>query len=159
MELELYTALKQQIEAELPEIKTVRLFNNQFERMNEENAFLFPCCFIQFQSNGFRELSQGVQQFDMTVTTHLGFESYKDEDVDVLRLKQDLYKIVNRYRNEYFSRLLRVEERPNYNHDNIQVYETDYKTTGKDFTTDIRPKKEVEATPNVTATLTTLDSL
>ena len=159
MEKELYIALKQEIERELPEIKTVRLYNNQFENESTENAFLYPCCFLQFQANGFKELSQGVQQFDMTVTTHLGFESYKDEDVDILRLKQDLYKVVNRFRNEYFSRLSRVDERPNYNHSIIQVYETDYKTTGKDFTDDIRPNKDVTATPVVTPTLTTLANL
>jgi hypothetical protein len=159
VEKELYISLKQEIERELPEIKTVKLFNNQFENESTENPFLYPCCLLQFQANGFKDLSQGVQQFDMTVTTHLGFESYKDEDVDVLRLKQDLYKVVNRFRNEYFSRLLRVDERPNYNHSNVQVYETDYKTTGKDFTDDIRPNKDVIATPVVTPTLTTLPNL
>lgn len=159
MELDLYIALKQEIEQKLPEIKTVRLFNNQFESESVENAFLYPCVFLQFQSNGFKELSQGVQQFDMTVTTHLGFESYKDEDTDILRLKQDLFKAVNRFRNEYFTRLLRVEDRPNYNHSNVQVFETDYKTTGKDFTTDIRPNKDVTAIPVVTPTITTLADL
>lgn len=159
MELELYNALKKEIETKLPEIKTVRLFNNQFESMDVENAFAFPCVMLQFQVNGFRELSQGVQQFDMTVTTHLGFESYKDEDMDILRLKQDLFKVVNRFRNENFSRLLRVEDRPNYNHSNYQVFETDYKTTGKDFTTDIRPGVEVEATPSLTPSITTAANL
>ena len=159
MELELFIALKKEIEDKLPEIKTVKLYNNQFESESVENAFLYPAVMIQFQSNGFKELSQGVQQFDMTVTTHLGFESYKSEDTEVLRLKQDLYKVVNRFRNEYFSRLLRVEERPNYNHNNIHVYETDYKTTGKDFTTDIRPNKDVTTTPVVTPSITTLADL
>lgn len=159
MEKELYIALKQEIERDLPEIKTVKLYNNQFENESTENAFLYPCCLLQFQANGFKELSQGVQQFDMTVTTHLGFESYKDEDVDILRLKQDLFKVVNRFRNEYFSRLLRVDERPNYNHSNVQVYETDYKTTGKDFTDDIRPSKTVTAIPVVTPSITTLANL
>lgn len=159
MELELYNALKKEIEDKLPEIKTVRLFNNQFESMNVENAFSFPCVMLQFQSTGFRELSQGVQQFDMTVTTHLGFESYKDEDTDILRLKQDLFKVVNRFRNEYFSRLLRVDERPNYNHSNYQVFETDYKTTGKDFTTDIRPSTEVEVVPSISPSIVTIDNL
>jgi len=159
VELELFTYLKAEINAKLPEIKTVKLYNNQFESENVENAFLYPAVMLQFQSNGFKELSQGVQQFDMTVTTHLGFESYKSEDTEVLRLKQDLYKIVNRFRNEYFSRLLRVEERPNYNHNNIHVYETDYKTTGKDFTTDIRPSTNVTAIPVVTPIITTLGNL
>lgn len=159
MELELYIALKKEIETKLPEIKKVGLYNNQFENESTENAFGYPCVFIQFQSNGFKELTNGVQQFDMTITTHLGFESYKDEDTDILRLKQDLFKVVNRFRNENFSRLLRVEDRPNYNHNNIQVFETDYNTTGKDFTTDIRPNVNVTAIPVVTPTITTIDNV
>lgn len=147
MELALYTALKTHILSELgSQLKGgVRLFNNQFENENVENAFLYPIVFLQFQPLEFRELSVGVQQFDMTVTTHLCFESYKDEDTDILNLKQSLYQTVNRFRGGdlNFSRLLRRAERPNYNHSNVQVYETDYFTTGKDFTTDTRPSTSV----------------
>jgi hypothetical protein len=153
VELNLYIAIKAEIEAKLPEIKTVRLFNNQFENENVENPFLYPCCFLQFTPLEFKDYANGVQQFNMNVTTHLGFESFKDEDTDILRLKQDLYNVVQRFRNTEFSRLLRVAERPNYNHSNIQVYETDYLTSGKDFTKDTRPSKLVTITGNVTTTI------
>lgn len=143
MELELYTALKNEIKTALPEIKHIGLYNNQFERSNglnpSENAFLYPCVFIQFSQSDFKDLSLGVQQFNLTVTTHLGFESYKNEDTDVLRLKQDLYKVVQRFRNGYFARLSRIAERQDFDHNNIQVYVTDYLTSGKDFDKDIRP--------------------
>lgn len=154
MHLELFNTLKKHIEDNIPEIKNVRLFNNQFNRDNVENAFLYPCCMLQFNSSNFKELSQGVQQCDIMITTHLGFESYKDEDTDVLRLKQDLYKVVNRFRNDTFSRILRVSERENFDHDNIQVYETDYMTTGKDFRDDIRPSIPVLASYAMSAYLT-----
>lgn len=147
MELALYNSLRTHI---LNELGTTlkggcRLFNNQFENEPEENPFLYPIVFIQFQPQEFRELSVGVQQADYIITTHLGFESYKDEDTDVLQLKQDLYKVVQRFRGGdlNFSKLLRVAERPNYNHPNVQVYETDYFTTVKDFDTDIRPATSV----------------
>lgn len=159
MELALYTALKTHIETELPAIKSVRLWNNQPNREMVENAFLYPIVFLQFSPIEFRELSKGVQQFDMTVTTHLGFESYKDEDTYVLDLKQQLYAVVQRFRNEYFSRLQRVAERPNFDHDNIQIYETDYLTTGKDFTVDARATTSATAAPDVDGTIISITDL
>lgn len=159
MEKELYIALKKEINKKLPKIKTVGLFNNQFESENKENAFLYPCVFIQFQPNDFKDLSMGVQQFEMTITAHLGFESYKDEDVEILEIKQELYKVMQRFQDGYFSMMTRVAERPNYNHDNIHVYETDYKVTGKDFTADTRNTKEKSLTPVVTTSVVNLNDL
>lgn len=164
MELALYTALKTHI---LNEMGTtlkggVRLFNNQFENENVENPFLYPIVLLQFQPIEFRELSVGVQQFEMTVTTHLGFESYKDEDTDILTLKQQLYSVVNRFRGGdlNISRLLRVAERPNFNHPNILSYETDYSCTGKDFTTDTRPATAVTpVSPVIQAQITDINGL
>jgi hypothetical protein len=154
MELALYTALKTHILTELPEIKSVRLWNNQPNRESEENAYLFPIVFLQFSPDAFTELSQGVQQANITVTTHLGFESYKDEDTYILTLKQSLYAAVQRFRDGNFSKLLRIAERPNFDHNNIQIYETDYLTVGKDFTVDLRPSTQVTAVSAITATIT-----
>lgn len=159
MEKDLYIALKQEINKKLPKIKTVGLFNNQFENESKENPFLYPCVFIQFTPNSFKDLQQGVQQVDVTLTTHLGFESYKDEDVEMLELKQDLYKVVQRLQNGYGSKLTRDAERPNYNHNNIQVYETDYRVLIKDFTADIRPTKEKTVTPVLNAEIVKANEL
>lgn len=161
MEKEIYIALKQEIESNLPKLKKVALFNNQFENESVENPFEYPCCFLQFSPVNFKDLTMGVQQVEITLTTHLGFESYKDEDVDVLDLKQELYKVVQRfqYLNGNMSMFTRIAERPNYDHNNIQVYETDYKFTVKDFTADIRPTKTVTATPVITATVVNIDEL
>ena len=155
MDYELYTFLKKHIEKELPQIKNVRLFNNQFNREPVENAVLYPLVYIQIVPQEFRELGCAVQQCDYIVTTHLGFESYKDEDTFVLKLKQDLFKVVNRFQNEKFSKLLRIAERPNFDHDNVQLYETDYKTTGKDYKDDNRPTIPVNATASITGSIVT----
>lgn len=146
-QLVVYNELKREL-SNIPGIKTVGLWNNQFEREKEENAFLFPCCFIEFNNSNFKDTTRGVQQFDSIVTLHLGFESYKDEDTFILQLKQDVYKKVHTLQcGDSASKLLRIDERQNFDHDNIQDYQTDYKTTIKD----------ADATPesiNKTATLT-----
>ncbi len=163
MELELYTALKAEIKNQIPEIKHVGLFNNQFVHSNgaerDEHPFLYPCVFIEFSNQVFTDLLVGVQEVELIVSTHLGFESYKDEDTDILRIKQDLYSVVQRFRNEYFARLTRVAERQDFDHNNIQVYVTDYLTRGKDFTKDLRPTTSVTPTLFVSATTITLSAL
>jgi hypothetical protein len=158
MELELYTALKAHIQTELPQIKTVGLFNNQFQHLlsahPDENPFLYPCVFIGMKPHTFKDLGMGVQEFDLSLTTHLGYESYKTEAEEILALKQQLYLTVQRFQNGYFTKLLRREETPDFNHPNIQVYQTTYTTHGKDYSGDLR-NKTITTTARLALTATT----
>jgi len=150
-QLVVYSELKTALST-IQGLKTIGLWNNQFERENEENSFLYPCCFIEFNNSNFKDLLQGVQQFDSVLTLHLGFESYKDEDTFILQLKQDVYKVVHTLQcGVSASKLLRVEERQNFDHDNVQDYQTDYKTTIKD--SDASPSN-LTATPTLLLTST-----
>lgn len=157
MEKEIYTYIKEQINEQLPEILTVGLFNNQFQRLSadkvKQNSFGFPAVFIEFGKSNFRDLSQGVQEFDLTITTHLGFESYKNEDTDILDLKQELYFVMQRLQTGYFSRLSRVAESQDFDHDNTQVFTTEYETYSKDYTKDIRNTTQVTVTAETTTTI------
>jgi hypothetical protein len=167
MEKELYTALKAEIQSKIPRIKTVGLFNNQFTHSNgeqkegrDQNPFLYPACYIQFDygSATFQDYSQGVQHIDsVNVITHLGFESYKNEDLEILQIKQDLFKVIHRFRNEYFAALTRISEEADYNHSNIQVYKTIYRTSGKDFTADIRPTIAIPSGTTISVSAVTVN--
>jgi len=131
-QLVIYNQLKASLSS-IKGIKTVGLWNNQFDNEKQENAFLYPCCFIEFNNSNFVDLTLGVQQYDSIITLHLGFESYKDEDTFILQLKQDVFKAVHTLQcGVSASKLLRVDERQNFDHDNVQDYQTDYKTTIKD---------------------------
>lgn len=151
-QLIIYNKLKEKLSL-IQGLKHVALWNNQFERENEENAFLYPCCFIEFNNSNFVDLTLGVQQFDSIITLHLGFESYKDEDTFILQLKQDVYKAIHTLQcGVSASKLLRVDERQNFDHDNVQDYQMDYKTTIKDA--DASPLYiSTLATPVITATI------
>ena len=147
MEKDLYTALKAKIQADLPAIKTVGLYNNQFamllDKEPKERPFLFPAVFIEFSyPYPFKDMLRGVQEFQFIVTTHLGFESYKDQDEQILQIKQDLFSVVQHFQHGYFTKFIRVAQRQDFNHNNTQVYETDYLVGGKDFTADNRPTTE-----------------
>ena len=148
---DLYTEIRTKLEA-ITGIKYVRLWNNQFERENVNEAFQYPCCLIEFEPTECRDLLNGVQQYDFVVCIHLGFESYKTEDIDILDLKQQVYIVLNRFASttNMFSYLSRESETQNFDHDNIQDYQIRFKVTGKDFDGDTRPN-----TPVTVAVLTT----
>lgn len=158
-QLVVFNELKQRLKT-IQGIKHVALWNNQFEREREENAFLFPCCFIEFNNSNFKDLLNGVQQFDSIVTIHLGFESYKDEDTFILQLKQDVYKAVHTVTcGVSATKLLRTEERQNFDHDNIQDYQIDFKTTIKDADASTIGTQSATVTPILIPSLVQIDEL
>lgn len=134
---DLYIALKAQIEEQIPAIKKVGLFNNQFKHLlrdkPNENPFQFPAVFIEMNPFNFCENTFGLQNYDLNLTTHLGFKSHETDDLDILTIKQDLYQVVQRFRQGYFDKLIRKDEEPDFDHGSIQVYRTIYKTHGKDY--------------------------
>lgn len=153
---DLYTEIRTELE-DITGIKYVRLWNNQFERENVNRAFQFPCCLIEFEPTEGRDLLNGVQQYDFVVCIHLGFESYKTEDIDILDLKQQVFIKLGNFLSttNMFSYLSRESETQNFDHDNIQDYQIRFKVTGKDFDGDTRPNTPVTVT--VLTTNITLD--
>lgn len=136
MQLELYNALKTQIET-LTSLKYVALWNNQFERENVNVPFNYPCCFIEFADFQYSEYLKGVQMYTGTVRLHLGFKSSKTEDTAILTLKQDLNAKVFFFQSGYNTKLLRRSETQNFDHENVQEYIIDYAVSGKDYTKDL----------------------
>ena len=153
---DLYAEIRTELE-DITGIKYVRLWNNQFERENVNEAFQFPCCLIEFEPTECRDLLNGVQQYDFVVCIHLGFESYKTEDIDILDLKQQVFIKLGNFLSttNMFSYLSRESETQNFDHDNIQDYQIRFKVTGKDFDGDTRPNTPVTVT--VLTTNITLD--
>ena len=139
MEKDLYIALKKKIEDFLPEVRTVRLWNEQIIHSNgigtdgrNENAFQYPAVFIQMHSLEARDLSLGIQEFDMIISTYLAFKSFATDDIDILDLKERLYWVCQRFQQGNFALLSRIFEYPDNNHGDVQVFKTDYKTRGMD---------------------------
>ena len=147
MQLQFYNSLKAKIET-LTALKYVALWNNQFTRENENVAFGYPNCFIEFADVNYTELMGGVQRYDMTINLHIGFKSYETEDTDILQLKQDLQAIVHYFQQGYNTKMLRRSETQNFDHDNVQEYIISYAVSGKDFS--------IETLPSTDATVTTL---
>ena len=130
----------------------VALWRNNLQRESEEHPVRFPACFIEFLPSNYKDLSKAVQQYDLTVRLHICFESYKDEDTDILELVEETFATIHKKQYEYFGNLLRRSEDQNFDHPNVQDYIQDYITLGKDYRADDRAKTPVLANPVVTAT-------
>jgi hypothetical protein len=148
MQQELYIALKAQLET-ITDLRYVGLWNNQYDHENDNVSFDYPNCFIEFTDIDYTELLQGVQKYHMHVRLHLGFESYKTEDIDILALKQAIQKKVHLFQEGYHTKMLRRGEVPNYDHDNVQEYIITYSVSGKDYSA-------MPETKQATVTLVTL---
>ena len=146
-QLSVFNSLKSTLEA-ISGVQHVALWNNQVSNENMEIPFLYPAIFIQFTNDNFKEYSKGIQDFDSVITLHICFESYATDDTAILTLKETVYSAVHKKtQTATNSPMYRVAERENYDHNNIQVYEQDYRTTIKDFGADQR------ATTSATVTI------
>lgn len=138
MQLAIYNQLKARIST-LQSLKYVALWNNQFEREDVNVPFNYPCCFIEFPAADYIENLQGQQQGTMTIALHLGFESYKTEDTDILQLKQDLNSLIHGWSTPYNSRFLRRSEVQSNDHTNIQEFIITYTMQGFDYSASGQP--------------------
>jgi hypothetical protein len=129
----LYNSLKPDLQA-INGVKTVFLWNNQLERENEEQPFLYPAIGIEFLPSNFRDKGRQAtsQEYDMIVRLHILFESYLDEDVSILTLTDSVWQTVQNKRYGTFGSLLRRNEEQNFDHPNVQDYIQDYATLGND---------------------------
>jgi len=77
---EFFEFLKAYINTNLPEFKSVMMFNDQLDKTNEERvgkALRYPACLIQLVSSEVRNRSLGIQDAVLQVIFHLAFEGYK----------------------------------------------------------------------------------
>jgi hypothetical protein len=149
MQLEVYTAIKARLITYKTSLglKTIGLWNNQFEREKENVAIDYPCVFVEFANIAYEDLLNGSQRYDMDVNIHIGFKSFKTEDTAILTLKQSINAILHTYSSstsQYETRILRRGESQNFDHDDIQDYIITYHVTGKDFGVDNLPQTDAE---------------
>jgi hypothetical protein len=133
MQLSIYNDLKQRIST-LAALKYVALWNNQFEREDVNVPFGYPCCFIEFADTSYVDDLNLRQRGTLQINIHLGFESYKTEDTDILQLKQDLNELIHGWSTPNNTKFLRRSETQNFDHTNIQDYIISYQVTGLDLT-------------------------
>jgi len=97
----LFNYIKARINADVPAIKTVRMWNNQFAHSNgvdtktnnnqyrNEKAFAYPACFIEFQVNDVNNYAMGIKDYFLTVRMRFGVESFKFERLDTFDFRDN----------------------------------------------------------------------
>lgn len=128
---ELYQAVKGVIE-EKTCIRHCALYNSQFDKLEDEHAFYFPCVFIQFLEMSYETKQEGVQQSEVVLRLHIGVESLETEDLELFDIIEDVHSAVQGFFNkggeDLFTPLARLSENQDTNHDNITVWIADYET-------------------------------
>lgn len=147
----LYLAVQAQLQAEVPQLKLVDLYKNQFEdtqgdptdmamhpetgmSMGKQNPIPYPCVFILFPSdNPQTSAGAGVKQLEVLITIKIGYESYVYTPLDLFDLVDAVELALDGFSdNATFSRLTYVAQRVPQDVTMISVYEFDYKCTYQD---------------------------
>lgn len=123
-----YLAIKEKLLA-LENVKHCLLFNSQFDNMDDENTFPFPCVFVEFLQLDYTAKALGTQEADARIRLHVGFESLKTEELAILDLLEAIQGTLQGFTDDAtFSPLNRVFEGQDVNHDQVIVWLMDYET-------------------------------
>jgi len=130
-----FNEIKDQIAAEAPEFRKFGLWNNQFDNIDDENAFHFPAVFLEFSDLEFVNRSAGIQEMQGLITFHIGQEELDDKSIAILDLVDVVAKALNGFMTDtILVPLLRVNERQDPDHDQLIVWEMDFQLKAQDCT-------------------------
>jgi hypothetical protein len=137
----IYTDIKARLE-EIATLQYVALFNNQFVRSNNDNvaenteqAFPYPCAFIHFfGDNEASSSGWGAKRLEVDIRVYIGLESYNLEPLEMFDLASEVQEKLQDWNTANFTSLQYIAQRMNYDHDNVVVYEFDFKTQYSDNT-------------------------
>ena len=138
---DIYTDIKARILDQVKEIKHVLLFNNQFEKDKEEQAFTYPNAFVEFSQLIWNTNGQQTQKGEMQLTIHLGFESLKYE-ADNFDIIQSVFVALQGYSNGCYTGLNRIQEEQDTDHDNVIIWKIIFETTIDD--TEAHPSNKLQ---------------
>ena len=138
----LYTILKARLDdrAVCPSIKHVRLFNDQFNKSNDDNsdkdieqAFPYPCAFIEFPSDNPQTSSGfGAKRLQVLIRIHIGFLSYKFEDLAMFDVALEVQQALENYITDGITPFTYKGQQMDSNHDNVYIYTFDFETQWSD---------------------------
>ena len=129
MTTQFYTDITNRIST-LPWFAYFKLFNNQFESMEQQEEQTFPnlSIFMEFlEPVEVISYSAGIQMYDAIVRFHLYLISYELEDLDMFTYKEQLHAKLQGFFPTNASRMNRISESPDQNHNGYMVWKLDYK--------------------------------
>jgi hypothetical protein len=140
----LFLAIQQKLATtlDIKDLQFIQMWNNQLENINDGGnySFLLPAIFIEFVNNqNVDSVGGGVQVFDpLDINVHIIHDQYDstdgtmDQNLEVLDLKQKVYKALQLFKTNGSGYFNRVSEDQDYNHSNIYHFIQTYRTTWTD---------------------------
>jgi hypothetical protein len=138
---QLYLDIKTKLQASVPELLQISVYNNQFQSLEDRDiySFPFPCAFVEFvNENESSQLGNGVQIFDpLYVKIHIGHTFYngenQEENLDVFDLKDKIYKALQKFEPDGAVAFIRSSETQDYDHTDVYHFVQTYTTNYVDF--------------------------
>ena len=131
----IFEEVKQRLIDKIPEVKTIRLWNNQVTNENVENAFNYPAVFIEFSEILFVKENAGLQSFSGILRLYVVQEEYRTENLDNLDFVDQVAAAINGFQTDTIIKpLWRDREFQDVNHNNLIVWEQDYPLMANDCT-------------------------
>ena len=137
----LFLSIQTRLQSEIPDLRLVDLYKNQFEdtnnndqEMNPQQAIPYPCVFISFPGDNEQvSAGGGVKQLDVLITIRLGFESYNLTPLEVFDLADQVELALDGYSDgQTFTQLTYVAHRVPIEITNVSIFEFDYKCIYQD---------------------------
>lgn len=139
--LQIFDALALMLAEKVPEIKTFRLYNNQFVKEGVEKAFAFPALFLEFPTLEYSSKGESLQVGDAVIRFHLGFVSLKTEDRAIFELESKLYFHLQGFNVVNVSTPLdRKREIQDVDHDALIIWQIEFNTLITDNTANRKNK-------------------
>lgn len=130
-----YQEVKSKLVTDVPELKTLRLWNNQVSNENIENAFNYPAVFIEFADLEYSNENAGLQTITGLLRVHIVQEEYRTENELNLDFIDKIAAALNGYQTDTIVKpLIRVSEVQDTNHNNLIIWEQDYDFKANDCT-------------------------
>lgn len=136
-------------------IKFARVWNNQFQYMEDKSieSFPMPCAFIET----IQDVSQaalGITVADVTFRVHIGAVEYDAQDgtmeqnLSIFALRDEIIALLTYYELTGCSGLQKVAEEQDYAHTNVYHYIVDFKCSFVDTKGDTT-QTQIEAGPPI----------
>jgi hypothetical protein len=119
------------VQNEAPNIPFVRIWNNQFQQLEdgETYAFPFPNVFFEIESPAaYNPLALNYSIADIKIRVHIGHEEYDagnglyEQNTNVFLLRNQIISILNNFQPSGCSSMMKVGEIQDYEHKNIYHY-------------------------------------
>jgi len=173
----LFTYIKARVNTNIPTIKTVRMWNNQFLHSNgkddkttrakgyrDEKAFAYPACFVEFIVEQTDNRAMGIVDYILTVRFRFGIEAYKFERLDTFDFADTFKSFIQAMAPTtvselYFTTFQEITTEFDEDHDNVESPYIDYRTRYRSIVAYQRRTDVISDPVTISATATIEDEI